>query len=128
MSTFAEVLGRRPELAAKHDHLLALATDGRVDAGLVRLCEQRIGTLLGCREHGAPAPSWDSMPTGHQACVDFAERFVLDPKGIDDDLAARVVAHLGDAGMVAFTTALALFEGRCRMERMFATAAAAGGR
>lgn len=107
------------ELAAKHQRLLDLAADGRVDGRILALCRGRIATMLGCGTHAAASPPWNDLSPGEQACLDFTERFVLDPHGIDDDLAARVRDHLGDPGFVAFACALALFDGQCRNERMF---------
>jgi alkylhydroperoxidase family enzyme len=42
----------------------------------------------------------------------------MDPHGISDAQAAAVSAHLGAAGLVALTEALALFEGFARVGAM----------
>jgi len=115
--TFEAVLALRPELADGHARLTALVGDGRVDPALLALCRRRMGSLLGCDVHGGPTPPWSELSATGAACLDFAERFVLDVHGIDDGLAARVVDGLGPGGMVAFTTALAVFDGACRFER-----------
>src|SRR5262249_60411633 len=49
-----------------------------------------------------------------RACRNLAERLVMDPHGISAARGAGVWAHLGPAGLVGLTEALALFEGFAR--------------
>ena len=56
----------------------------------------------------------DAFDARERACLRFAEQFVLDASGIGDADAAAVRMALGDAGMVAFVEALALFDGFTR--------------
>ena len=51
-----------------------------------------------------------------RACLHFAEQFVLDPRQLSDEDAARVRESLGDAGLVGFVEALALFDGFTRFQ------------
>lgn len=114
------VLGQRPDLMVRYRALDHLLRDGRIDPVLLDLCQRRVGTLLGCPRHQGPLPR--SMSDLESAAVDMAEQFVLDPHGLTDEQAAAVSSRLGPSGMVAFTTALALFEGFCRFERMLGEA------
>lgn len=111
-----------------------------VDPVVLELCRLRIAGMLGARASlAARRPEardagldesrialldawWQSDRFGdvERACLRFAEQFALDPKGISDADAAAVVAALGDAGMVAFVEALALFDGFARFERFLA--------
>jgi alkylhydroperoxidase family enzyme len=52
------------------------------------------------------------------ACLRFAEQFVLDAKGMSDEVARPVVAALGEKGAVALVEALAIFDGFGRFCRM----------
>src|SRR5262249_16908493 len=62
-------------------------------------------------------PRWPTDPRFSElerAGLAFAEKFVMDPHAISDDDAAAVTAHLSAREMVAFTEALALFDGVTR--------------
>ena len=63
---------------------------------------------------------WRSPAFGdtERACLRFAEQFVLDAKGMSDEVALPVVAALGEAGTVALVEALAIFDGFGRFCRM----------
>lgn len=132
---FERALGLRPELLADLKRFHALFwTDGRVDPVLLELCRLRIASLLGCaselrvryeparraglgEEKIAALPRWPSAPefsAAERACLAFAEAFVIDVHSIDDALAAAVTEHLSPAEMVAFTEALAVFDGFAR--------------
>ena len=128
-------LGLRPELLAdlKRFHSL-FWQDGRVDPIVLELCRLRIASLHRCEserrvryeparraglteEKIAAIPSWPNSPwftAKERACLAFAEAFVVDVHSIDDDLAAAVTEHLPPAEMVAFTEALAVFDGFMR--------------
>ncbi len=115
-----EALQERPELLERLRRLLGLVEDGRIDPAILDLCRKRVGTLLGCPIHAAALPARDDLGETERACLDFCELFVIDHAAITDADAARVTERLGDAGMVAFTTALALYDGFCRFEILMA--------
>lgn len=110
----------RPELLAGLERLAALLDDGRIPPDALMMCRRRVGTLLACPAHGGDVPPRDQMNDVQRACVDFAEMFVMDHRSITDDDARRVTDQLGDAGLVALTTALAVFDGFCRFEHVIA--------
>lgn len=60
-----------------------------------------------------------------RACLRLAEQFVLDANAITDDDVAPVRAALGDAGVVAYVEALAIFDGFTRFQKMLGIASAA---
>lgn len=114
------VLADRPDLLERLERLAGRLDDGALDRRILELCRRRVGTLLGCPEHAGPIPSREELDARQRACLDFAERFVLDHHAITDADAARVGEHLTDAEMVALTSALAVYDGFCRFEIMFA--------
>lgn len=147
-TAFEQVLGLRPELLADFRRFHALLfTEGRIDPVLLELCRLRIATLLGCESESrvryeparraglteskiAALPRWPEAAEFRpveRACLAFAEAFVLDAHSIDDDLAAAVTAHLSPAEMVAFTEALAVFDGFTRFRLVLELAPAAAG-
>lgn len=100
------------------------------DPVLLELCRVRMATLLDfpaecarrttrARAAGltddalADLPRW---PTSAQfgererACLAFAEQFVLDAKGVTDELVTAITAHLGPEGCYAFVQALSMIE------------------
>lgn len=137
---FSRVFAARPELfSAWRDFASLLWKPGRVDPVLLELCRLRIAGMLDARfplaartrearDAGldetriAALGGWWKSPLFsdvERACLRFAEQFALDPKEISDADAAAVVAALGDAGMVAFVEALAIFDGFARFCRFF---------
>lgn len=119
LGTVPDALGSRPELLERLEHLVSVIEDGRLDRGILDLCRRRVGTLLGCPAHAGPVPSTDQLDARQQACLGFAEQFVLAHHEITDEDAGRVTGFLSDGEMVAFTTALAVYDGFCRFEIMF---------
>lgn len=135
---FERAFALRPELfAAWRDFASLFWTRGLVDPVVLELCRLRIAGMLGARfplatrtaearDAGldeariAALDSWwtsDRFDDTERACLRFAEQFALDPKGISDADAAAVVEALGDAGLVAFVEALAIFDGFARFAR-----------
>lgn len=136
----SRVFAQRPELfAAWREFEALLWKPGRLDPVMLELCRLRIAAMLdapfalaartaGARAAGldetriAALDGWWKSPLfsdTERACLRFAEQFALDPKEISDADAAAVVAALGDAGMVAFVEALAIFDGFARFSRFF---------
>ena len=132
---FEQVFALRPNLFAAWRAFTRLFWTRRlVDVCVLELCRLRVAQLLGARypqsvrtpealraglreAQVAALASWwtsDAFGATERACLRFAEQFVLDAKGITDADAAAVVAALGDAGMVAFVEALAIFDGFSR--------------
>jgi alkylhydroperoxidase family enzyme len=102
---------------------------------ILELCRLRIAQLhaarhplsLRTREAGldeakiaALSAWWRSPGFGdlERCCLRFAEQFATDASAISDDEARPVLAGLGDAGLVAFVEALAVFDGFARFCRM----------
>jgi alkylhydroperoxidase family enzyme len=147
-TAFERALGLRPELLEDFKRFHALFwTEGRLDPVILELCRLRIATLLGCvsetrvryepaRRAGlgedkiAALPRWPSAPgftPAERACLAFAEAFVVDVRSIDDELAAAVSEHLTPPEMVAFTEALAVFDGFARFRLVLGLDEAAPG-
>jgi len=141
------VFGLRPDLYEPFRAFYAVFwTERLVDPVVLELCRLRVARLLGCESEQqvryAPAldaglteeqiarlPDWPRDPsfTGAQrAALAFAEQFVLDPHGIDDDCRDAVIDHLELAGLVALCEALALFDGFCRFRTILGVEAAGG--
>jgi len=138
-TSFDRVFGLRPDLYADYRAFESLFWSSRpVDPVLIEICRLRIAQLLRCdpeqRRRSAPATAaglteqkisalddwYHSMVFSEveRACLAFAEKFVLDPRGVTDEDAAAVTAHLSPPEMVAFTEALALFDGFTRFRLM----------
>jgi alkylhydroperoxidase family enzyme len=132
---FERVFALRPNLfEAWRDFSALFWTRRLVDPVVLELCRLRVAQLLGARypqsvrtpearaaglsegRIAALATWWTSDRFGEteRACLRFAEQFTLDAHGITDADAAAVVRALGDAGMVAFVEALAIFDGFSR--------------
>jgi alkylhydroperoxidase family enzyme len=126
-----DVFGLRPDLYARYREFASLFWSRRsVEPVLLELCRLRVARLLGCApmpaagETGGPSEGrlaaledWvasDAFTERERACLAFTDRFILDPHAITDDDAAAVARHLPAAEMVAFTEALALFDGFTR--------------
>jgi alkylhydroperoxidase family enzyme len=132
---FDRVFGLCPSLYDDFRHFVSLFWSLRpIDPVILELCQLRIAQLLG----GDPAPTFGQQSTGvsaappdkiaaleqwreaavfsdrERACLAFAEKFVLQPHGVTDEDAAAVTAHLSDKEMIAFTEALAVFDGFTR--------------
>lgn len=129
------IFGLRPELYERYREFAGrLWWSGAIDPVLLELCRLRIAQLHGCpaetalryaaaRTAGldeakiAALAQWSSHPAyspRERACLGFAEQFVADPHAISDADAAAVTAHLTPPEMIAFTEALAVFDGFTR--------------
>jgi len=125
------VFGLCPEIYADYCTFLSHCwSRSQIDPTVLDLCSVRVAQLMGCAPDGevrdgaatdarkiSALSAWPTSPIFtpcERACLNFAEQFVMDPHGISDAQAADVSAHLGPAGLVGLTEALALFEGFAR--------------
>jgi hypothetical protein len=118
-SAFDAVFGLRPDLFDAYCHFESVFwTHGLLDAEVLVACRARCRQLL--RAHGAPVePVTADDPDGLlAACLALAEQFVIDPHGVTVEMRDAVVAHVGDAGLVALVEALAVFDGFTRFRTM----------
>ncbi len=134
---FERTFGLRPNLFAAWREFAALFWEKRVvEPALLELVRLRIAQMHGrdpralrrmseARDAGfdesrvALLDAWwrsERFDARERACLRLAEQFVLDPRGIDDADAAAVRAELGDAGLVGFLEALALYDGFTRFQ------------
>jgi len=92
----AQLLGNQSELATR--------TRTAVDAGLT---EDHVGQLS----------AWPTAPVftdAQQACIAFAEQFVIDPQGVDPEMRDAVSQTSSEPELVALAEALAVFDGFTR--------------
>ena len=125
------VFGLCPELYGDYRTFLSHCwSRSQVDPIILELCSVRVAHLVGSDTDAmvrrdvagderklSAVSAWPTSPlftACERACLGFAEQFVMDPHGISDAQAAEVSAHLGPAGLVGLTEALALFEGFAR--------------
>ena len=136
-----EILALRPELALAHRRLINAIWQSQVPPETLELCRLRMAQLLRSQlalsERSEPENAqlsegrigqlsqWPTDPlysADERTCLEFTELFVIDPHAISDELAARVRAVLGDAGMVGLTTALAVWENQHRLDTILEAA------
>jgi alkylhydroperoxidase family enzyme len=105
------------QLRVRQLHGVALATKRMSEALEAGWDESRVAELDAW---------WKSARFGEteRACLRLAEQFVLDAKGISNAEIAPVRAALGDAALVAFALALAIFDGFTRFQKMLGISAA----
>ena len=134
--SFEQVLGRRPDLSAPYEDFAGLFWHRPpLDLVALELCRLRVARLLGSdaeasirsapavaaglrEEQVARLPEWptaDCFTEAEQAALAFAEQFVLDPHGVDDEMRATLRQHFSSEEVVALTMALALFDGFTRV-------------
>jgi alkylhydroperoxidase family enzyme len=143
-SEFERVFGLRTNLFAAWREFVSLLWEKRLAPPVIlQLAQLRVRRLhrlaLGAhrmseaREAGwdesrvAELDAWWKSPrfdAAERACLGLAEQFVLDAKGISDEEIAPVRAALGDAAVVAFVEALAIFDGFTRFQKMLGIASA----
>jgi alkylhydroperoxidase family enzyme len=136
---FERCFALRPDLFEAWQEFAGLFWEKRlVDPVLLELCRLRVAQLHGAahplstRRREASAAGLDEAKIERladwwkqpgftdleRACLRFAEQFVLDAKAISDEEARPLIAAFGDAGMVAFVEALAIFDGFGRFCRL----------
>jgi alkylhydroperoxidase family enzyme len=137
---FDRVLGLCPELHADLVAFTDLLWTCGVDPVLLELCRLRVAQLLGSAgeqaRHSPPARAaglsaekiaaleqWRggaAFSARERACLELAEQFVLNPRGVADADVAAVAAHLSAAETVAVVEALAVFDGFTRFRVILA--------
>ncbi|MEM9711053.1 MAG: carboxymuconolactone decarboxylase family protein [Actinomycetota bacterium] len=132
-------LALRPELAELWHRLDdELWTDPTMDPIVLELCRLRVAQLHRASGSGAhrtraavdaglteelvdALPSWstdDRFDATTRAALTVAELFVMDVHAVTDEQMAAVTAALGPSALTTFTTALAVWDGICRFERV----------
>jgi hypothetical protein len=118
---FDAVFGLRPDLFdAYRDFESVFWTHELLDADVLAACRARCAQVL--RADGAPAePVTADAGSLLAACLAITEQFVIDPHSVTAEMRDAVVAHVGEAGLVALVEALALFDGFTRFSTMLAS-------
>jgi alkylhydroperoxidase family enzyme len=144
-SQFERVFGLRANLFAAWREFVSLLWEKRLAPPVIlQLAQLRVrqlhGLALGAqRMSEALEAGWDEsrvaelemwwksarFDAAERACLRLAEQFVLDAKGISVEEIVPVRAALGDAAVVAFALALAIFDGFTRFQKMLGIAGSA---
>ena len=61
---------------------------------------------------------------GERALLDFTEYYFMDPQSIPDEVAAAVVGHHGENGLVCLVEALGFIDSRIRLALIYSTLSA----
>jgi hypothetical protein len=61
---------------------------------------------------------------GERALLDFTEYYFMDPQSIPDEVAAAVIGHHGENGLVCLVEALGFIDSRIRLALMYSTLSA----
>lgn len=109
MSAVCAALAADPVLSRHYADFRA-KTEAALDPALIALVRQAVAAVHGM---GA-APDEASLDEGTRACLAYARRMPFEHTAITDEEAAAVVAHLGEAGFVAFSVMAALADAECR--------------
>jgi hypothetical protein len=97
---------------AEHFATFRATSEAALDAGLVALIRQTVAAVHGMGD----APGEDALDEGTRACLAYARRMPFEHTAITDAEAAAIVAHLDEAGFVAFSVVTALADAECRAE------------
>jgi hypothetical protein len=133
------VLAARPDLAERYGVLAAGLWASGVDPGLLELCRIRLAQVVGDGAGAAlrspeAAGALDETLVAHldawwshegfdavpRAALGITEQFAVDVHGVSDERFAELAGHLGPAGAVGLSFALALFDGQSRLRLAFA--------
>lgn len=95
---------------AEHYAAFRSSTEAALDSALAGLVRQAVAAVHGL---GA-APDESGLDEGTRTCLAYARRVPFEHTAITDAEAAAVVAHLGEAGFVAFSVLAALSDAECR--------------
>jgi alkylhydroperoxidase family enzyme len=133
VSSINELLAPRPDLQSGVETFMGrLWRDRLVDPVMLELCRVRVAQLLGDpvgtseRTPGIDVdPALLSVVAGwprdsrfselERAALEVAELFVIDPHNVTDQHMATLAEFLDEAAVVAFITALGLFDGFTRL-------------
>jgi alkylhydroperoxidase family enzyme len=131
--SFEQVLGSSPALyAAFRDADASMWRS--VDPGILELCRLRMAMILGsesdlafrqpeARERGvgedkvSRLTQWPTDPVftaGERACIELAEQYVIDPKGITPSMVEHATDALSPEGYAKMLSALGLLDGIIR--------------
>jgi len=113
MSAVCAALAADRVLAAHYADFSA-KTEAALDPALVALVRQAVVAVHGM----AAAPDESGLDAGTRLCLAYARRMPFEHTAITDAEAAAVVAHLGEAGFVAFSVLAALADAECRAEQV----------
>jgi len=68
--------------------------------------------------------NWRKSPLfsdAEKALLDFTEYYYMDPQSIPDEVAAKVVGHFGENGLVCLVEALGFIDSRIRLALIYST-------
>ncbi|MFL0670052.1 MAG: hypothetical protein ACJLS3_01080 [Erythrobacter sp.] len=105
----AALAGTNGALAEQYAAFVA-ASQGALAPELVALIGQAVAAVHGI---GA-APDESALDAATRTCLAYARRMPFEHTAISDAEAAQVIAHLGEAGFVAFSVVTALADAECR--------------
>jgi hypothetical protein len=97
-------------------------TEAALDPALVAMVRQAVAAVHGIGD----APDEEGLDEGTRLCLAYAQRMPFEHTAITDAEAAAVLAHLGEAGFVAFSVLAALADAECRAEMVGLAELAAG--
>jgi len=109
MSAVCAALAADPVLA-EHYAAFRSKTEAPLDPALAALVRQAVEAVHGM----GSAPDETDLDAGTRAALAYARRMPFEHTAISDAEAAAVVAHLGEAGFVAFSVLAALADAECR--------------
>jgi hypothetical protein len=130
-SMFAELSAKfwdQPHIAADSIELcrLALAVMHKAPAEQAErhpsaksLSRAKIDAVLGERWRAS-----DLFPPAEKSLLNFTEYYFMDPQSIPDDVAAAVVGHHGENGLVCLVEALGFIDARIRLALVYSTLSA----
>ena len=116
---FDAVFGLRPDLFdAYRDFESVFWTHELLDAEILDACRARCAQVLRAASAPETPVTADDPTSALGACLTLAEQFVIDPHCVTAEMRDGVVAHVGDAGLVALVEALAVFDGFTRFRTL----------
>jgi len=113
MSAVCAALAADPVLA-EHYAEFSAKTEAALDPALVALVRAAVVAVHGM----GSAPDESALDEGTRTVLAYAQRMPFEHTAITDAEAAAVVAHLGEAGFVAFSVLAALADAECRAEQV----------
>jgi len=118
-SEFDAVFGLRADLFdAYRDFEAVFWSHELLDAAILDACRARCAQLLRAAGAASEPVAADDPSSALAACLTVAEQFVIDPHCVTPEMREAVIAHVGDAGLVALVEALAVFDGFTRFRTM----------